>query len=137
MGFVGTEVTMDATCNRGWRWCRLSVLVTLQALAVVTIPVLAVGQAGPERQVTFTKDIVPILQRSCQNCHRPGGVAPMPLVTYEQVRPWARAIKQRTGIGPHAGVMPPWYVEKNIGIQHYKDDPSLNDVEIAKIAKWA
>ena len=49
----------------------------------------------------------------------------MSLVTYEDVRPWARAIKQRTAIGPHAGVMPPWYIEKNIGIQHYKNDPSL------------
>ncbi|PYQ71848.1 MAG: hypothetical protein DMG04_19645 [Acidobacteria bacterium] len=61
----------------------------------------------------------------------------MSLVTYGDVRPWARAIKQRTGIGPHAGVMPPWYIEKNIGIQHYKDDPSLSDLEIAKIANWA
>ena len=61
----------------------------------------------------------------------------MSLVTYEDVRPWARAIKQRTGIGPKAGVMPPWYVEKNIGIQKFKNDPSLSDDEIAKIAKWA
>ena len=88
-------------------------------------------------EVTFTKDIAPILQRSCQTCHRPDGVAPMSLVTYEEVRPWARAIKQRTGLGPRAGVMPPWYIEKNIGIQHYKDDPSLSESEIAKVAKWA
>ena len=88
-------------------------------------------------EVTFTKDIAPILQRSCENCHRADGVAPMSLITYEEVRPWARAIKQRTGIGPHAGVMPPWYIEKNIGIQQFKDDPSLSDEEIAKIAKWA
>src|SRR5438876_699338 len=90
---------------------------------------------APPSEVTFTKDIAPILQRSCQNCHRPDGVAPMALTTYEEVRPWARAMKQRTGIGPRAGVMPPWYVEKNIGIQHYKDDPSLSDEEIARIAK--
>jgi hypothetical protein len=86
---------------------------------------------------TFTKDIAPVLQRSCQNCHRPDGVAPMSLVTYEDVRPWARAIKQRTGVGPRAGVMPPWYVEKNIGIQQFHNDPSLSDDEIATIAKWA
>jgi hypothetical protein len=61
----------------------------------------------------------------------------MALTTYEETRPWARAIKQRTSLGPRAGVMPPWYVEKNIGIQHYKDDPSLSDIEIATIAKWA
>src|SRR5438128_407314 len=93
--------------------------------------------AGVSAEVTFTKDIAPILQRSCQNCHRPDGVAPMSLITYEDVRPWARAIKQRTSVGARAGVMPPWYVEKNIGIQHYKDDPSLSDEEIARIAKWA
>ena len=92
--------------------------------------------AVPE-EVTFTKHIAPILQRSCQNCHRPDGVAPMSLLSYEEVRPWARSIKTRTGIGPRAGVMPPWYIEKNIGIQHYKDDPSLSEVEVATVAKWA
>src|SRR5262252_7779218 len=82
------------------------------------------AQSGaPTGEVTFTKDIAPILQRSCQPCHRPDGVAPMPLVTYEQVRPYARAIKQRTSIGPHRGVMPPWFVEKDIGIQKFKNDP--------------
>jgi hypothetical protein len=116
-----------------------SILFGTAALAVTAAPALkAAGPADtPATEVTFSKDIAPILQRSCQNCHRPDGVAPMSLVTYEDVRPWARAIKQRTGIGPHAGVMPPWYVEKNIGIQHYKDDPSLTDQEIQKIATWA
>ena len=95
------------------------------------------GGAPGAEGVTFTRDIAPILQRSCQNCHRPDGVAPMSLVTYEDVRPWARTIKQRTSIGPHRGVMPPWYIEKNVGIQQYKDDPSLSDREIAMIGKWA
>ncbi|MET0163402.1 MAG: cytochrome c [Vicinamibacterales bacterium] len=104
----------------------------------IVVPVAVTAQApGASPEVTFTKDIAPILQRSCQNCHRPDGVAPMPLTTYEEVRPWARAIKQRTGLGPRAGVMPPWYVEKNIGIQHYKDDPSLSEEELAKVVKWA
>jgi len=108
--------------------------------AAVTVAVgTAVQAQSPTHagEVTFTKDIAPILQRSCQNCHRPNGVAPMALTTYEEVRPWARAIKQRTGIGPKAGVMPPWYVEKNVGIQKFKEDPSLSDDELAKIAKWA
>jgi mono/diheme cytochrome c family protein len=93
-------------------------------------------QPAGATSVTFAKDIAPILQRSCQNCHRPDGVAPMSLVTYEEVRPYAKAINQRTHIGPHKGVMPPWYVEKNIGIQKYKDDPSLSEDELAKITKW-
>ena len=111
---------------------------TVAAVIIVVAPAIAgAQQAAGAAQVTFAKDIAPILQRSCQNCHRPNGAGPMPLITYEDVRPWARSIKTRTGIGPRAGVMPPWYVEKNIGIQHYKDDPSLSDEEIAKIAKWA
>ncbi|HYU78710.1 MAG TPA: hypothetical protein VEK56_06980 [Vicinamibacterales bacterium] len=117
----------------------------LALLPFFAVGVVTAGTARAEAQsaataapeITFTKHVAPILQRSCQNCHRPNGVAPMPLMTYEEVRPWARAIKQRTGVGPKAGVMPPWYVEKNIGIQKYKDDPSLSDDEIAMIAKWA
>jgi mono/diheme cytochrome c family protein len=115
--------------------------ITVFGLAVFGATTLgsAVGAQQPAAgaQVTFAKDIAPILQRSCQNCHRPNGVAPMPLVTYEDVRPWARSIKTRTGLGRRAGVMPPWYIEQNVGIQHYKDDPSLSDEEVAKIAKWA
>ena len=86
---------------------------------------------------TFSKDIVPILQRSCQKCHRPDSLAPMPLITYDEVRPWARSIKNRTALRDKPGVMPPWYIEKDIGIQAFKDDWSLSDDEIAKIAHWA
>ena len=87
--------------------------------------------------VTYSKDIAPIIQRSCSNCHQPNSVAPMSLLNYKEVRPWARAIKERTALRDKRGAMPPWFIEKNIGIQHYKNDPSLNDLEIAKIAKWA
>jgi len=107
------------------------------AIAVSSPGVRAGGQEQPVGEVTFAKDIAPILQRSCQNCHRPDGVAPMSLVTYEDVRPWARAIKQRTSMGPKAGLMPPFYLEHNIGIQKFQNDPSLSDLELAKVAKWA
>jgi hypothetical protein len=104
----------------------------------ISSPVDLAAQAPPaQAQVTFTKDIAPILQRSCQNCHRPNSVAPMPLLTYEQVRPYASAIKRRTSIRNRQGTMPPWYIEKNIGIQQYKNDVSLSDEEVAKIASWA
>ena len=104
--------------------------------AAVTCGASSVAWSQTAGEVTYTKDIAPILQRSCQNCHRADGAAPMPLTTYEDVRPWARAMKQRTAIGPKAGVMPPWYVERNIGIQKFQDDPSLSEAEIAKIARW-
>ena len=63
-------------------------------------------------EVTFHKDIEPILQRSCQNCHREGGVGPMPLVTFDQVAPFAGLIEYKTGLRDRAGAMPPWYMEK-------------------------
>jgi hypothetical protein len=84
-------------------------------------------------QVTFTKDVAPILQRSCVSCHRPGEMAPMSLTTYDDARPWARAIKTRVV----AREMPPWHIDRNIGIQSFKDDPSLTDDEIATISRWA
>ncbi len=97
----------------------------------------APGQPATAPRVTFAKDIAPILQRSCQNCHRPNSLAPMSLLTYEQVRPYAAAIKRRTSIRSKQGTMPPWYIEKGIGIQHYKNDISLSDEEVARIAQWA
>jgi hypothetical protein len=109
----------------------------LNAEQAAAQPSSAQSAAADKPEVTFTKDIAPILQRSCQNCHRPGQVAPMSLLTYEEARPWARSMKARTAIRDKAGAMPPWYIEKNIGIQHYKNDPSLSDEEVAKIAKWA
>src|SRR5258706_5886264 len=107
-------------------------VVTLVATTVGTIA-QAPATAG---DVTFTKDIAPVLQRSCQQCHHADGVAPMPLITYDEVRPYAKAIKTRTGLRSQRGAMPPWFVEKNIGIQKFKGDLSLSDAEIAKIAKW-
>jgi hypothetical protein len=112
-------------------------LTAQQAPAAGVVPTSAQSATADKPEVTFTRDIAPILQRSCQNCHRPGQVAPMSLLTYEDARPWARAMKQRTAIRDKAGAMPPWYIDKNIGIQHYKNDPSLSDEEVAKIAKWA
>ena len=82
--------------------------------------------------MTFTKDVAPILQRSCQNCHRPDSNAPMSLITYEDARPYARSIKAKTA----SRLMPPWHIERNIGIQKFKDDPSLTEQEIATIAAW-
>ncbi len=112
----------------------ISKLVSVLGLLVILIPLKAAAQTD---QITFHKDIEPILQRSCQNCHRAGGVGPMPLVTYEQVAPFAGLIEYKTGLRDRAGAMPPWYMEKDIGIQEYKNDPSLNDEEIAAISTWA
>src|SRR6266545_1174131 len=98
-------------CSRGGASVRLRALLAL-ALVPVAFPALMLAQQAAstanapatEPVTTFAKDIAPLLERSCQNCHRPDGVAPMSLVTYEDARPWARAMKLKTSIGPKAGV---------------------------------
>ena len=81
---------------------------------------------------TFAKDIAPILQEKCQNCHRNGSMAPMSLVTYQETRPWAKSIKERVVTRN----MPPWHLDKTVGIQHFQNDISLSDEQIALIARW-
>ena len=134
---------------------RLRNLIGCQALALLaltTLPLSASAQVSyassqmhlydardfgiDPAQVTFSKDIAPILQASCENCHRPDGAGPMSLITYQEVRRYGQRIKERTAIRDRMGAMPPWYVEKDIGIQHYKNDPSLSDEELAKIQAW-
>jgi hypothetical protein len=80
--------------------------------------------------VTFTRDIAPILQSSCQECHHRGGIAPMPLVDYEQVRPWARAIKEQV----LERSMPPFHAAGPLG--RFVGDPRLTDEQIRKISLW-
>ena len=101
-------------------------------LSTAVVAAIAWSSPAAAQQVTFTKDIAPILQRSCVSCHRPGEIGPMSLMTFEEVRPWARAIRTRTANRE----MPPWHVDKTIGIQDFKDDPSLTEAEIAKIGAW-
>ena len=93
---------------------------------------LGAADVSSNQPVTFAKDIAPILQAKCQNCHRAGQMAPMSLVSYEEVRPWAKAIKQRV----LTRQMPPWHVDPTIGIQKFANDLSLSDMQIAAIAKW-
>ena len=81
---------------------------------------------------TFTKDVAPILQEKCQSCHRAGSMAPMSLVTYDETRPWAKSIKQRVVTRS----MPPWHLDKTVGIQHFQNDMSLTDAQISTIARW-
>ena len=119
---------------------RLIVLSGAVLLLIPSVPLQA-QQGGDLRaaeasEITFHRDIAPILQNSCQRCHHDGGVGPMLLVTYEDVRPYARRIVRRTQIRDRAGAMPPWYVEKDIGIQHFKDDTSLDDEQLAALDAW-
>jgi hypothetical protein len=79
--------------------------------------------------VTFNKDVLPILQKNCQQCHRPGEVAPMSLLTYESTRPWAKSIKTAVV----ARKMPPWFAETG----HFADERVLSQTDINKLVAWA
>src|SRR5947207_2094375 len=96
------------------------------ALGAMTAGIAAAQNSGPS-QVPFARDVAQILHRSGQNCHRPGSIAPMSLLTYQDARPWARSIRQRVS----QREMPPWHIDRTIGIQKFKDDPSLSEEEIA------
>src|SRR6188508_1142234 len=106
------------------------VIGAMGALCLLALP--ATLSAQTSAVPTFTKDIAPIFQEKCEACHRPDSIAPMSLQTYEEARPWARSIKARVADRQ----MPPWHLDKNVGIQKFKNDRSLNDDQIAKIVKW-
>jgi len=87
--------------------------------------------AGAERSVTFHKDVLPILQARCQACHRPGEVGPMPLLTYSQARPFAKAIREAVLLKK----MPPWFADPGAG--KFRNDQSLARAEVETLKAWA
>ncbi len=91
----------------------------------------APGKVAP-RAVTYTKDIAPILQQNCQQCHQPGSIAPMSLLTYEQAKEYADEIRAKVS----QRLMPPWHIDKTVGIQLFKNDRSLSEAQIATIVNW-
>ena len=105
----------------------LSVMVAVGLFAPETA-----GAQGAARSVTFTKDVAPIFQAKCQSCHEPGSIAPMSLATYKESRPWARSIKQRV----MSRQMPPWHIDRSVGVQRFKNDISLTDEQVATIVAW-
>jgi len=98
---------------------------------------MGVGFAHADTDLTFHRDIQPIIQEKCVNCHRLNGSGPMPLVTYEEVLPYAGLVMYRTGLMDKTGAMPPYYIERDLGIQDYKNNPALTEREIEMIAEWA
>ena len=84
------------------------------------------------RPGTFSRDIAPILQARCQECHHQGGMAPMSLVTYDETRPWAKSIRQRVVTRQ----MPPWHIDMTVGVRDFKNDMSLSEQQINAIVRW-
>lgn len=93
------------------------------ALCLMALPLYAAP--------TFYRDVLPILQDRCQACHRPGQIAPMPLMTYQDARKWSDGIARRTA----AREMPPWFADPGIG--HFSNDPSLTAAQVATLTAWA
>src|SRR6186713_2358850 len=102
--------------------------------AVVAAAGTAAGAAGPERAAgavpTFAKDVAPILYKNCTTCHRPGEIAPMSLLTYEDARPYARAIRDEVG----EGHMPPWHADAPHGT--FENERSLSDADRKTLFDW-
>src|SRR5579862_1709937 len=100
---------------------------------VLAILSVATGALASESSspVTFTKDVLPILQKNCQSCHRPGQAAPMSLLNYQDARPWAKAIKTAVTLRK----MPPWFADPKYG--HFTNDRSLQTSDIDTLVKWA
>jgi hypothetical protein len=123
--------------RRAWPACATALLaiVALAAVGEPGGPVVA-HPAPPPRggpaAVTFTRDVAPILQQKCQVCHRPGSIAPMSLLTYEDARTYAPLIKARVA----ARTMPPWHIDRTVGVQKFKNDRSLTDQELDIVLRW-
>jgi mono/diheme cytochrome c family protein len=108
-----------------------AVFLLLSCLGSITSQVAsAVGPGGVAATPTFARDVAPILYSSCVGCHRPGEVAPMSLISYDEVRPWAKSIRAKVANRE----MPPWGADPQYG--HFKDDRSLSAAQIETIAKW-
>src|ERR1700757_1869766 len=106
-------------------------LVVRFSLAVLAVAAPALAADSP-RQATFSRDVAPIFQAKCQECHQPDSIAPMSLITYQDARPWARSIKERVATRQ----MPPWHIDKTVGVQKFKNDMSLSDEQVNTIVRW-
>ena len=104
------------------------------AVALIAILAATSTRAADEHHAapTFTKDVAPILQAKCQQCHQPNSIAPMSLITYQDTRPWARSIRERVS----ARQMPPWHIDQSVGVQKFKNDMSLTEAQIDTIVRW-
>ena len=100
------------------------------AIATLSICLFAAGAYAQDNDVTYAEDVAPILATHCVTCHRPGQVAPMSLLTYEETRPWARSIAQEVT----QKRMPPWHAES--GVREYTNDRSLDSTEVDTLLQW-
>ena len=89
-------------------------------------------QAATKTSVTFTKEVAPILQEKCQVCHQPNSIGPMSLISYADAKDSADEIKEKVS----ARLMPPWHIDRTMGIKDYKNDRGLTDAQVSTIVNW-
>jgi hypothetical protein len=99
--------------------------------SAMTVAILSLPLAAADSTPTFSKDVAPILYKNCSTCHRAGDIGPMPLLTYEQTRPWAASIREKVA----GGQMPPWHSTEPHGT--FSNDRRMSDAEKATLVKWA
>src|SRR5678816_1531089 len=114
--------------NCTWRRVALGALL----LSVLLTTALAGPPAEPNTTPTFTKDVARIFQAKCESCHRPDSIAPMSLISYEDAYPRRGLIRDRIVTRQ----MPPWHLDKTVGIKEYKYDRSRSDAQIHTIVRW-
>jgi hypothetical protein len=101
-------------------------------LFVLSLSCVAIAAAATSSDpATFNKDVLPVLQKNCQSCHRPGEVAPMSFLTYQETRPWAKAMKAAV----LSRKMPPWFADAQYG--HFQNERRLAEAEIKALVSWA
>ena len=105
---------------------------TVAAKTVAAKTVASSAAKPTSRAVTYTRDVAPILQQKCQQCHQPGSIAPMSLLTYEDAKKYSRRIRTKVS----ERLMPPWHIDRTVGIQQFKNDGSLSDAQVQTIVDW-
>src|SRR3954469_18627403 len=100
-------------------------------LQLLSAALAASAAMAAPAQVTFNKDVLPILQNRCQGCHRPGEIGPMSFLSYKETRPWAKAIRAAVV----SKKMPPWFADPQYG--HFANDRSMSKQEIETLTAWA
>jgi len=114
-------------------WKAGAMTAAIGSTVMLAVSVMAAAPAETTAPTpTFTKDVAPIFQAKCEACHRPDSIAPMSLKTFEEVRPWARSIRARVA----SRQMPPWHIDKTVGIQHFENDRSLTTEQLDTIVHW-
>ena len=111
---------------------RTGVLTLAASFIVSGLAIAAPADRDASKPVTFSTDVAPIFQAKCQECHQPNSIAPMSLITYQDARPWARSIKERVATRQ----MPPWHIDRSVGVQKFKNDMSLSDDQVDTIVRW-